>query len=110
MELQLADKNQSAKQHIDELIELRADVAKERSSLVTLKQAVEETAVKELEKIQKVEELHRKSLQDKVEILKNEKLNMKEELDRTKCHLQGEINMWLLCVSYNHTGTAFCVS
>ncbi len=93
MELQLADKTQSAKQHVEELTRMRADMAKERLSLTTLGQEIRNTATGELEKVRKIELLRRKSLKDQFERLQAEKCNLKKEVDSTKSLLQGKQNI-----------------
>ena len=98
LEKQLADKTQSAKHHVEELTQMRVELAQERSSLAILKQEIKDNAAEELGRTRAIHSQQCTELQDQIEKMKKEKKNVEREMDSAKASLKG----MTLCVCYSH--------
>lgn len=104
MEELLADKDLLAKQHVEELTELRAQLAQERSLLYIIKQEITDKAAEKLTKEKEVHRIHFQEIQGQMERLKKDKMALKKELDKTKSFLLGTLfylNIFQYFTSFN---------
>ena len=91
LEKQLVDKTQSAKHHVEELTQMRVELAQERSSLAILKQEIKDNAAEEMVRTRTIHSQQCTELQDQLEKIKKEKKNLEREVDSVKASLKGII-------------------
>lgn len=106
LEQQLADKTYSAESHVEELTQLRTELAKERASFTMQRQEERDRVAGELGRVKALHVEQCRELQAQVERATGEKAEKEKEVARLKGALKGEplLSLVLLLIGHSYFG------
>lgn len=106
LEQQLADKTYSAESHVEELTQLRTELAKERASFTMQRQEERDRVAGELGRVKALHVEQCRELQAQVERATGEKAEKEREVARLKGALKGEplLSLVLLLIGRSYFG------